>query len=108
MKKISWQKIIGKGYNKLFNISVRYILLKGARNTKKSVVGIVYHALISIFSDDRNNCLVLRQVAKSHRTTTFKTFLRIINQVAKIADGIFLFPLVLTGSGKSAIIILIN
>lgn len=80
MKKISWQQIIGKGYNKLFNVAVRYILLKGARNTKKSVVGIVYHALISIFSDERNNCLVLRQVAKSHRTTTFKTFLRIINQ----------------------------
>ena len=80
MKKISWQQIIGKGYNKLFRIAVRYILLKGARNTKKSVVGIVYHALISIFTDERNNCLVLRQVAKSHRTTTFKTFLRIINQ----------------------------
>lgn len=80
MKKISWQKIIGKGYNKLFHTRARYILLKGARNTKKSVVGIVYHALISIFSDERNNCLILRQVAKSHRTTTFKTFLRIINK----------------------------
>lgn len=79
MSNISFQKLIGKGYNKLFNIKTRYILLKGARNTKKSYVGIVYHCLISIFSDTRNNALILRQVAKSHRTTTFKTFLRIIN-----------------------------
>lgn len=80
--RLSLYKLIGKGYANGWwrNFKGRYRAWKGGRNTKKSYNLIGYEILDKILSDPRRNVLILRETNASHKTTTFSTLLRIINQ----------------------------
>lgn len=78
---LSLYKLIGKGYANGWwrNFKGRYRCYKGGRNTKKSWDLIGYEILDKILSDARRNVLILRETNASHKTTTFSTLMRIIN-----------------------------
>lgn len=79
---LSIYSLIGKGYESVWwtNYKGRYKALKGARNTKKSYDFIGWESLDKILSDPRRNVLFIRKTQKTHRTSTWPTIKRIINQ----------------------------
>jgi len=78
-KKIDMYSLIGKGYEKFWNFKGRYRLIKGSRNSKKSVIGMGYRIIMDILENNQNNVLVIRQVDATQRQSTFANIVRWIN-----------------------------
>lgn len=72
-RQISLKRTIGKGYDNAWftNCKVRYRLLVGARNTKKSKNFIGYEPILKILSDKRRNILMCRQNDCDNRQSSF-------------------------------------
>lgn len=91
-KVIDWYKCTGKGFARGKAFKGRYRAYKGARNTKKSFVAIVYDCIRALFENENNNAVIIREIMSSHRTTTFATFKRIINRPVEDDPSITLAP----------------
>jgi phage terminase large subunit len=75
-KKINIYDFIGKGYEKFWNFKGRYRLIKGSRNSKKSVIGMGYRIIMDILENKYNNVLVIRQIDANNRQSTFANVVR--------------------------------
>ena len=76
------QKANGKCYNNGWFTNTpdcRYKLYKGARNSKKSFVGLGNEAVISMISDDITNVLIIRKNQEDNRTSAFNNIQRAIS-----------------------------
>lgn len=75
-------KLFGKGYTNglFFNFKGRYRFFVGSRASKKSQNMLGYEIILKLLSDDRRNCLALRQNDLDNRTSTYP------NLVACIED----------------------
>ncbi len=77
----NFAEAIGGGYNNIWweNCHCRYRLLKGGRNTKKSVIFLGFEIIHKILSDSRRNVVVIRANSNSNKNTTVANLLAIIN-----------------------------
>lgn len=77
----NFAEAIGGGYNNIWweNCHCRYRLLKGARNTKKSVIFIGFEIIHKILSDHRRNVVIIRANSNSNKNTTVANILGIID-----------------------------
>lgn len=73
---ISIYKLIGKGFENAWNFKGRYRVIKGSRNSKKSVVMMGYRIIMDILENENNNVLVLRQNDRDNRQSTFANIIR--------------------------------
>jgi phage terminase large subunit len=75
-KTISVYDLIGKGFEKAWNFKGRYRVIKGSRNSKKSVVMMGYRIIMDILENENNNVLVLRQNDRDNRQSTFANIIK--------------------------------
>lgn len=77
----NFAEAIGGGYNNIWweNCKCRYRLLKGARNSKKSVIFLGFEIIHKILSDSRRNVVIIRANSNSNKNTTVANLLAIIN-----------------------------
>ena len=76
------QKANGKCYNNGWftnTPNIRYLLYKGARNSKKSFVKLGNEAVIRMISDDITNILIVRKNQEDNRNSTFTNIQRAIS-----------------------------
>ena len=76
---LSLRKLIGEHYDNAFNSTCRYNIIKGSRNSKKSVDIIGYRAIYDILEDKLNNVLVVRENEYTNRQSTFANIINCIN-----------------------------
>ena len=76
---LSLRKLIGTGYDNAFSSTCRYNIIKGSRNSKKSVDMIGYRAIFDILEDPLNNVLVVRENEYTNRQSTFANILNCLN-----------------------------
>lgn len=69
--KIQLSKKIGKGYNRFWNFTGRYLLVKGSRGSKKSTTAAM-KIIYTMMRLPLSNCLVVRQVFNTQRDSTWK------------------------------------
>lgn len=67
---IDLQKTIGKGYNKFWNDTSRYRVLKGGKGSKKSTTTAM-NLIFRLMKYPQSNLLVVRKVMTTHRDSTF-------------------------------------
>ena len=87
---LSLQDIIGQGYNEVWftnSLTLRYRIIKGARNTKKSVVIGSIEPLIKLLSDTRRNILMVRQNDSDNADSTYASLVSWIHRLS--LDNIF-------------------
>ena len=75
-KEIDISQLIGKGYGNFWNFKGRYRVVVGSRNSKKSVVALGYRPIMDILENQHNNVLVIRQVDKDNRQSTYANILK--------------------------------
>ena len=68
--------LIGTGFENAWNFKGRYRVIKGSRNSKKSVVMMGYRIIMDILENPANNVLVVRQVDANNRQSTFANIVR--------------------------------
>ena len=78
-RQISMSQLVGNGYDSFWNFKGRYRLIKGSRNSKKSVIGMGYRIIMDILENKNNNVLVIRQVDATQRQSTFANIVRWLN-----------------------------
>ncbi len=68
--KVDLQAVIGKGYNKFFNDTKRFRVLKGGKGSKKSTTTAI-NLIFRLMAYPESNLLVVRKVMSTHRDSTF-------------------------------------
>lgn len=68
--------LIGTGFENAWNFKGRYRVIKGSRNSKKSVVMMGYRIIMDILENPNNNVLVIRQVDATNRQSTYANVVR--------------------------------
>lgn len=68
--KISFRQVVGKGYEKIWNYTGRYLVIKGGRASKKSKT-IALRWIYLLMKHPQANLLVIRKVFNTHRDSTF-------------------------------------
>jgi phage terminase large subunit len=81
MNNISIYEKIGQGFENAWNFKGRYRIVKGSRNSKKSVVMLGYRIIMDILENSQNNVLVLRQNERDNRQSTFANILKWLNEL---------------------------
>lgn len=67
---ITLQEVVGKGYNKYWNNTSRYRVLKGGKGSKKSATTAL-NFIFRLMQYPQSNLLVVRAVMNTHRDSTF-------------------------------------
>ena len=84
-KKVSLQKLIGKGYNQYWHSKKRYVAIKGSRGSKKScTTAIRFIKLIMSYYhqyDIKPHLLVIRRYYNTHKNSTRAQLVWAINQL---------------------------
>lgn len=80
MTSLNLHKIIGKGYNKYWHFEGRYVALKGGRGSKKSKTTALRWIRL-IIKYPLGNLLVVRQVDRTNRDSTFADLKWATNQL---------------------------
>lgn len=93
--RLSIYKLTGTGYEHGWwtNCRCRYRVFKGARNTKKSYNFIGLEIIDKLVSDPNRNVIIIRQVAQTHRNSTFNTLVSLIHQPDPEQPEVCLDPL---------------
>ena len=78
---ISIYEKIGKGFEKAWNFKGRYRIIKGSRNSKKSVVMLGYRIIMDILENSQNNVMVIRQNERDNRQSTFSNIIKWMNEL---------------------------
>jgi len=68
--RISLRQVVGGGYEKIWNYTGRYLVIKGGRASKKSKT-IALRWIVKLMKHPQANLLVIRKVFNTHRDSTF-------------------------------------
>ena len=80
-KMLSLRSLIGEHYDKAFTSMCRYNIIKGSRNSKKSVDMIGFRAIFDILDSPLNNVLIVRENEYTNRQSTFANILNCLNRM---------------------------
>jgi phage terminase large subunit len=83
---VSMYELIGKGFERAWNFKGRYRVIKGSRNSKKSVVMMGYRIIMDILENDNNNVLVLRQNDRDNRQSTFANIVKWLDVMGIVSE----------------------
>ena len=78
---LSLRKLIGEHYDNAFNSHCRYNIIKGSRNSKKSVDIIGYRAIFDILENPLNNVLIVRENEYTNRQSTFANIINCLGNM---------------------------
>lgn len=83
---LSMYQLIGKGFEKAWNFKGRYRIIKGSRNSKKSVVMMGYRVIMDILENENNNVLILRQNDRDNRQSTFANIVKWLDTMGIMSE----------------------